>query len=153
MSNRSLNLSKKDRIRLVHKYVTQRKTDFEIQDSIYQTTGDKVTVRTITRDKLQLKKDATTFFFLLAKDNDEYNHKLKVTIDSMESKMADLNSEYNNASDIFVKLKISEQLLKYEKEIYEYYKFLPMLNSGNNIDNNNPTDSESEPKVETSSIF
>ena len=151
MAISSIKLTKKDRIRLINQYIIERKSDLEIQKIIYETTGNTISTRTLRRDKVKLRKDATTFFFLLAKDNDQYNHKLKITIDSMEQTMADLKREYNQVTEIYTKLKISEQLLKYEKEIYEYYKFLPMLNSGVEGGRDSAT-TETNP-IEQSTVF
>ncbi len=65
---------------------------------------------------------------MLAKDNHEYNSKLKITLDSLESTLSDLKKEYNKSTDIITKLKITDSLLKYEKEVFEYYKYLPTIN-------------------------
>ena len=51
------------------------------------------------------------------------NKKLQLTI--LEETLCDLTKEYKCSSDINIK-KIAEIRLRYEKEIYEYYKFLPM---------------------------
>ena len=120
-------LSKKQRIRLVSKCLLERRKELEIQEYIYNETGYQVSLRTIYRDRKQINEEATQYFYTLAKDNHEYNFKLKITIDSLESMLSDLRKEYNKATNIFAKLKIADSMLRYEKEVYEYYKFLPAL--------------------------
>ena len=116
------------RRRLISKYIIERRVDLEIQEHIYNETGSQVSLRTIRRDRRQISVEATKFFYLLAKDNHEYNSKLKITLDSLESTLSDLKKEYNKATDIITKLKIADSLLKYEKEVFEYYKYLPTIN-------------------------
>lgn len=116
------------RRRLISKYIIERRDDLEIQEHIYNETGSQVSLRTIRRDRRQIREEATKFFYLLAKDNHEYNLKLKITIDSLESTLSDLKQEYNNSTDIAIKLKLADSLLKYEKEVFEYYKYLPTIN-------------------------
>ena len=116
------------RRRLISKYIIERRDDLEIQEHIYNETGSQVSLRTIRRDRRQISVEATKFFYLLAKDNHEYNSKLKITLDSLESTLSDLKKEYNKATDIITKLKIADSLLKYEKEVFEYYKYLPTIN-------------------------
>ena len=85
-------------------------------------------VGTIEHDKRRISEQATKFFYLLAKDDHEYNSKLKITLDSLESTLSDLKQEYNNSTDITIKLKLADSLLKYEKEVFENYKYLPTIN-------------------------
>ena len=113
---------------LISKYIIERKDDLEIQEHIFNETGSQVSLRTIRRDRRQISAEATKFFYLLAKDNHEYNLKLKITIDSLESTLSDLKQEYNNSTDITIKLKLADSLLKYEKEVFEYHKYLPTIN-------------------------
>ena len=46
----------------------------------------------------------------------------------LHNKSSDLKKEYNKTTDIITKLKIADSMLRYEKEVYEYYKFLPSIN-------------------------
>ena len=101
-------------------------------------TNKQVSIRTIERDRNQTKAEASKFFYLLAKDNHEYNFKLKITIDSLEDTLSDLKKEYKSASNIIAKLRIADSMLKHEKAVYEYYKFLPMTHQ--NLDQEYPRD-------------
>jgi hypothetical protein len=120
-------LSKSKRQQLVAQCLIDRLTEVETQKYIYDHTNNQVSISTIERDIRRISEQATKFFYLLAKDNHEYNSKLKITIDSLESMLSDLRKEYNKATNIFAKLKIADSMLRYEKEVYEYYKFLPAL--------------------------
>jgi nicotinic acid mononucleotide adenylyltransferase len=96
---------KRQRIRFVTQCLIERKKELEIQEYIYKETGSQVSLRTIYRDRKQINSQATQFFFLLAKDNDEYNQKLKNTIDSLEETLCDLKRIYKESTDILTKLK------------------------------------------------
>ena len=121
-------LSKSKRQQLVAQCLIDRLTEVETQKYIYDHTNNQVSIGTIERDKRRISEQATRFFYLLAKDNHEYNSKLKITLDSLESTLSDLKQEYNNSTDITIKLKLADSLLKYEKEVFEYYKYLPTIN-------------------------
>jgi hypothetical protein len=121
-------LSKSKRQQLVAQCLIDRFTEVETQKYIYDHTNNQVSISTIERDKRRISEQATRFFYLLAKDNHEYNSKLKITLDSLESTLSDLKKEYNKSTDIITKLKITDSLLKYEKEVFEYYKYLPTIN-------------------------
>lgn len=121
-------LSKSKRQQLVAQCLIDRLTEVETQKYIYDHTNNQVSISTIERDKRRISEQATKFFYLLAKDNHEYNSKLKITLDSLESTLSDLKQEYNNSTDITIKLKLADSLLKYEKEVFEYYKYLPTIN-------------------------
>jgi hypothetical protein len=121
-------LSKSKRQQLVAQCLIDRLTEVETQKYIYDHTNNQVSISTIERDKRRISEQATKFFYLLAKDNHEYNSKLKITLDSLESTLSDLKKEYNKSTDIITKLKITDSLLKYEKEVFEYYKYLPTIN-------------------------
>jgi hypothetical protein len=121
-------LTKSKRRQLISQCLIDRYTIEETRDYIFKQTNRMVGRRTIIRDKKELGEEATKFFYLLAKDNHEYNQKLKITLDSLESTLSDLKQEYNNSTDITIKLKLADSLLKYEKEVFEYYKYLPTIN-------------------------
>ena len=121
-------LSKSKRQQLVAQCLIDRLTGVETQKYIYDHTNNQVSISTIERDKRRISEQATRFFYLLAKDNHEYNSKLKITLDSLESTLSDLKKEYNKSTDIITKLKITDSLLKYEKEVFEYHKYLPTIN-------------------------
>ena len=121
-------LTKSKRRQLISQCLLDRYTIEETRDYIFKHTNRMVGRRTIIRDKKELGEEATKFFYLLAKDNHEYNQKLKITLDSLESTLSDLKQEYNNSTDITIKLKLADSLLKYEKEVFEYYKYLPTIN-------------------------
>ena len=134
MSDNSRNSSlKNQRIRIVAQCLIERKKESEIQECIFKETGNQVSLRTIYRDRKQINREATQFFYLLARDNDEYNQKLKNTIDSLEETLSSLKRMYKESTDILTKIKLGDLLLKYEKEVYEYYRFLPVVSSATQI--------------------
>ena len=134
MSDKSRNSSSKNqRIRIVTQCLIERKKESEIQLCILKETGNQVSLRTIYRDRKQIGREATQFFYLLAKDNDEYNQKLKNTIDSLEETLSSLKRMYKESTDVLIKIKLGELILKYEKEVYEYYRFLPVVSSAAQI--------------------
>ena len=104
-------LSKSKRQQLVAQCLIDRLTEVETQ-YIYDHTNNEVSISTIERDKRRISEQATKFFYLLAKDNHEYNSKLKITLDSLESTLSDLKKEYNKATNIFAKLKIADSMLR-----------------------------------------
>ena len=135
MSDKSRNSSSKNqRIRIVTQCLIERKKESEIQECIFKETGNQVSLRTIYRDRKQISREATQFFYLLAKDNDEYNQKLKNTIDSLEETLSSLKRMYKESTDVSTKIKLGDLLLKYEKEVYEYYRFLPVVSSATQIE-------------------
>ena len=75
----SLQLSKSKRREFVMKCLIDRYTVEQTRDYIYQQTDTWITTRTIDRDRDYIKSEASKFFYVLAKDNDEYNLKLKTT--------------------------------------------------------------------------
>jgi hypothetical protein len=81
------------RRRLISKYIIERRDDLEIQEHIYNEKGSQVSLKTIRRDRRQISAEATKFFYLLAKANREYNSKLKITLDGLESTLSDLKKE------------------------------------------------------------
>ena len=95
----SLQLSKSKRREFVMKCLIDRYTVEQTRDYIYQQTDTWITTRTIDRDRDYIKSEASKFFYVLAKDNDEYNLKLKTTVDSMEQTLSSLKQMFNNSSD------------------------------------------------------
>ena len=85
-----------------------------------------VATKTIERDRKELAEQATKFFYLLAKDNHEYNFKLKITIDSLESILCDLKKEYKLLTNIIASLKIADSMLRYEKGSLRILQVPPM---------------------------
>ena len=98
----SLQLSKSKRREFVMKCLIDRYTVEQTRDYIYQQTDTWITTRTIDRDRDYIKSEASKFFYVLAKDNDEYNLKLKTTVDSMEQTLSSLKQMFNNSSDGFL---------------------------------------------------
>ena len=139
-------LKKEERQQLITECLINRYTVEQTIDYVFKRTNRLIGSKTIQRDKKEINKQATKFFYLLAKDNDEYSHKLKLTIDNLEDTLADLTKEYKNSSDINIKLKIAELRLRYEKEVYEYYKFLPMTASM--LQNQSERDNQSKREIE-----
>jgi len=126
-SSETLKWNKEERLRVVNQGLIDRLEVSQIRDLVEKELGRGFTKRTIERDIKELGEKATRFFFLLAKDNDYYNQKLRITIDSLEETLSDLKKEYKNTVSYQMKPKLAEAILHYEREIYEYYKFLPML--------------------------
>lgn len=139
-------LKKEKRQRLITECLIDRCTVEQTIDYVFKRTNRLIGNKTIQRGKKEINKQATKFFYLLAKDNDEYSHKLKLTIDNLEETLSDLTKEYKNSTDINTKLKIAELRLRYEKEVYEYYKFLPI--TANILQNQSDRDNQSKREIE-----
>jgi hypothetical protein len=52
------------------------------------------------------------FFYVLAKDNDEYNLKLKTSVDSMKQTLSSLKKMFNESSNVAERAKIAEVFVK-----------------------------------------
>lgn len=108
----SLQLSKSKRREFVMRRFIDRYTVEQTRDYIYQTNTSIITW-TIDRDRDYIKSEASKFFYVLAKDNnDEYNLKLKTSVDSMKQTLSSLKKMFNEPSNVAERAKIAEVFVK-----------------------------------------
>jgi len=124
-----------------------RKYNLEQTKTYGESKGTKLSIPTITRFRDIIKKEAREYFFLLARDNDEYLLQFKTRIAAHEKLLLSHWNDFEATNNILIKLKISEQIIKIEKQLDDWYRLLPYgQGDGNNVLSNNKDSNEEEPE-------